>query len=460
MRPIIPATPEQALPLFRRVFGEVPDASRLHKALIYAVFDGDQSPIAAVAVETGAFWHIWLLAVETGRRSHGLGGRVVEFILNLAAEQRVVEVRIKTFQHWQGMQGILRKGNWYLCGAELANRYDGVREIWQHVRLPDPARLLVIGANPKGRGGEWLERARAMPLLFSVQGIVDPSEQVRDFWQEQGLETFNKAEDLKDAERFDAAVIAVPPMQVTKVQLHCIGMGIPYLVEKPIAGSLAELLHLQSRLQEARMGIAIGVQRRAHPTYVALKSALLNAEIKSLFIRITLGRPVDDIPAGHRADSAQCRGGALLDLGYHALDLAHFLLGRPLELITCSLSAGTDLAADLESSARILARCGVTWVRLEVDRHGSGKDESVQVLTADGVWTANRERVRSPDDSTLYQCPGSWEKAELGTLTSLAALSGRNRAGSVDLWEHLSLFETIEKAYSSARILGIEGFKL
>ena len=455
---IVAASPEAVLQLFHTAFGSEPDPGRLDKARIFAILDNDGRPAAAAAVETGDSWHLWLLAADDGHRGKGLGSRLIRHILDLAASEGAGDVRIKTFRKWSGMQAILSEGDWHLCGAEPATRYDGVREIWRHPIVKAPARLLVVGANPQGRGGEWLEQACSLRTLFRIAAVVDPNDSVRAHWESGGVPAFRSLEELANPHCIDAAVIAVPPMHVATIQHECIRLGIPYLVEKPMAASLAELLDLQRRLNEAEMGLAIGVQRRAHPSYVALKSALREQPVADLSIRIALGRPRTDAPSGHRADRSQCRGGALLDLGYHALDLTHFLLGRPLELVSCSLASDMDLATGIESSARILGRCGLTWVRLEVDRNGPGKSEEVRARTSDGVWVADRERVTGPDGSAYYECPGSWEKAEHGTLASLASLAATGRCRGTDLWEHLALFETVEQAYSSARLLGIEGF--
>lgn len=459
---IFAASLEVAMPLFHGAFGEEPDSKRLSQARLFALKTDDGVPVAAVAVETNNndSWHLWLLAVDESYQGLGFGRRLMEHVVSLARCERVGEVRIKTFLRWKNMQSILHEGGWYLCGAELAGRHDGVREIWRYPIVKEPIRLMIAGANPSGRGGEWLDRARTLPALFRITAVADPDVAVRAHWESQGISVFESLDNVPVTDFIDAAVIAVPPMYAATAQSRCIERGLPYLVEKPMAASLSELVQLQRLLQRSRKGMIIGVQRRSHPAYVALKSTLLDEDIQELSIRIALGRPLGDSPAGHRADRGQCRGGALLDLGYHALDLAHFLLGKPFEPVSCSLFAGSDIASGLESAARILGRCGTTWVRFDVDRHGLGKREEVRARTPEGVWIADRERVRGPDGTTFYQCPGSWEKAELGTLASLASIATTGRGWDSDLWEHLSLFETVERAYSSARLLGLEGFSV
>ena len=451
---------EVVAPVFQQAFGDSLDINRLSAAHIVAVLGSNEIPIAAAAIEKngGRSWHCWLLAVDEKHRHQGLGRLLLRHVIDLATTEGAGSVWLKSFKKWKPMQTILQKDGWHLCGAEVAGRHDGVREIWRFPILRNPIDVVVIGANPVGRGAEWIERIRTLPTMFRVQAIIDGNPGCRDHWQRLGFPVFGTLQELPESAQPAAAVIAVPPTAVAGVQKQCIQLGISYLVEKPMAGSLAELADLQAQLQNSNVCVAVGVQRRSHPSYVALKSVLSGHGVTELSVQITLGRPVEDRPAGHRGDRSQCRGGALLDLGYHALDLVHFLLGHPLELVSCSLTTSGDLALAIESAASVLGRCGKTWVRIDVDRHGSAKTELVHARTEEGVWTVDREKVLRPDGSCLYHCSGSWEKAEAGTLASLAGAIATGKSEAMDLWEHLALFELVERAYASAYIHGLEGF--
>ena len=454
-------TADEAASLFTQVFGEVQDLARLSRSQILILRQQDQvvSAAAAVEKEEGGVWYCWLLAVSERCRSKGLGRRLLSEVVNLARENGASIVWLKTYQKRAGMQAILRKEGWFLCGAELAGRFDGVREIWRYPIVRAPMGIIVIGANPEGRGGEWVERIQSMRQIWNLIGIVEQDESHRVHWEQMGIRAFTNLDDPGSTEGVSAAVIAVPPTKVVQVQRECMTRGIAILVEKPLAGSLAELAALQESLMSTPVPLVVGVQRRSHPSYVALRAALNSEHPSELSVRISLGRPSDDRPAGHRANRTLCRGGALLDLGYHALDLVHFLLGKPLEMVSCFLASGGDLAAGIESSANLLGRSGSTWVRVEVDRHGGKKIEEVRARTSEGVWIADREKVRSPDGNVFYQCSGSWEAAESGRLVELAGAVAQGRLLSEDLWEHLAAFELIERAYAISHIQGLEGFE-
>lgn len=454
------AKASEVAPLLRDVFGEEPDMDRLEQADLLVIREANMTPVAAAAMEKGydGSWYCWLLVVSENHRGNGLGSRLLHAVVQRARERGAVSVWLKTFQERVGMQKILRREEWYLCGAELAGRFDGVREIWRLPLISAPMGIIVIGANPTGRGGEWVERIQTMPLMWCLKGIVEPHEPHREHWNNFGIPTFTSVDDPGVMDGVRAVVIAVPPTRVGQLQRECMHRGLAILVEKPLAGSLTELAELQDVLVSNPVPLIVGVQRRSHPSYVALRATLQSHRPSEMSVRISLGRPIGDQPAGHRATRSLCRGGALLDLGYHALDLVHFVLGQPLELVSCFLEDSGDLAAGIESSAKLLGRCGTTWVRIEVDRHGGARREEVRARTADGVWHANREQVLRPDGSVLYECSGSWEAAESGRLVELAEATAMERRQPVDLWDHLKAFELVERAYAMAHIHGLEGF--
>jgi len=453
------ATASETAALLRDALGGEPDLVRLKRADLIVFRGPDLIPVAATAVEKGAdgSWYCWLLAVSGDYRGNGLGTRLLREVVHRAKESGAVSVWLKTYQERTGMQKILRREGWYLCGAELAGRFDKVREIWRLPLISSPMGIIVIGANPGGRGGEWVDRIRTMPLMWSLRGIVEQNELYRKHWENLGIPSFTSIDDPGALEGVGAAVIAVPPTRVGQVQRECMRRDLAILVEKPLAGSLTELAELQDALQSNPIPLIVGVQRRSHPSYVALRAALQLVRPSELSMCLSLGRPLGDLPAGHRANRSLCRGGALLDLGYHALDLVHFVLGQPLELVSCFLENSGDLAAGIESSARLFGRCGTTWVRIEVDRHGGARREEIRARTADGVWLGNREQVLRPDGSTLYECSSSWEAAESGRLVELAEGAARRDPLPVDLWDHLTAFELVERAYAMAHIHGLEG---
>ena len=452
---------EEASELFCSGFQWVPDHLRLSAARRFGIRDENGSLLAAAAVEpaTDGIPYLWLFSVSAGVRRQGLGRSLLRGIVETFGREGNIAIQLKTYGRWEGMRGLLRTDGWSLIGAEPSKRNDLVGEIWKYPLGQDPLGIVVVGANPAGRGGEWVKKIRQLDRIWKLEAVVDLDPAVRGGWQKEGLAAYPATSEVAADRNVRAVVIAVPPGFAVAEQVRCLERGWAVLVEKPFGKSLTELADLQEALLRSPVPFVPGVQRRSHPSYVAMQTSLAGKEVESMSIELTLGRPLRQLTSGHRADVQQCRGGALIDLGYHALDLAQFLLQSPLEMVSCSLSEMGDLrtSSGIESAADLLGRAGKTWVRIHIDRHGGAKTEAVQARTMEGTWSANRERVVDPSGAEVFACPGSWALAESGRLCELAVACRQPSPVTVDLWEHLAAFETIERAYGLAELQGLKG---
>lgn len=449
-------SPETLRDFFLACFQEVPNIDRLAKASSIVFFSPENEPLAAACLEpdqSRKWGYIWLFAVAESARGCGLGARLLEAVVDEGRGLGLRTLSLKTYQKWTTMREMLERKQWVLVRAEASKREDGVGEIWQLPLVDSPLKIVVIGANPEGRGGEWISSIREQRERWQLVSAVDPDSAVREFWQSKGIPSCASWQDVPNPGEIDAAVIAVPPRFSAGIQKELLREDLALLVEKPLASSMRELLELQSCLAETKGNLVPGVQRRSHPAYVALRSVLADKAVARLSVIISLGRSESDRLSGHRSDPRQCRGGALLDLGYHALDLVHFLLGVPLEMISCSLQDRGDLASGSDSAADLLCRAGRTWVRVQVNRQGH-KTEAVFAGTSEGVYRADRGRVTAPDGSVIYECPRAWHSSERSRLSILASARLCGFGAEADLWEHLALFEIIERAYGMSAQLG------
>lgn len=408
---IAQGTLDESIPLFTEVFGPHLDKSRMGNARLMQMREKDTREIVSVAaVEQikNREWYIWLFATREEFRNKGCAKKFLQEIITFARDNGIRSLSLKTYRHWESMKSLLSQSKWYLCGAEPARRFDQVREVWRLPIFEKPLPVIVIGANPKGRGGEWVEKIMRMPDVYKLAAIVDVSAEICRYWREQGVIAYENAEDALAGQRPEAVIIAVPPAPSAGMQRICARQRLPMLVEKPLANSLMDVVDLQRMYSATAVPLVVGVQRRSHPSYVFFRSQLKSVgEPDEISIQISLGRPDGEIPVGHRSDASLCRGGALLDLGYHALDLAHFLLEQPLEMVSCTLEDSGDLPSGVETSARLLGRAGRTWVKIHVDRHGENKNEEVLARMKDGIYRATREGVWNATGELLYHCPNA-----------------------------------------------------
>lgn len=446
-----------ALALLQRVFDEGIDTGRFALAQIWVA--GSAEELAGVAaVELGeSEWYVWLMAVAPERRRHGIGRAILDAITVAARAAGMSALRVKTYQSWSEMLALLRSSGWCFAGAEAGSRGCGVAEWWLLPLRRKDLRIGVIGGGSRGR--EWVSAARRCEWV-EVVGVADVDTAMQAVWRKEGMPVWSETRALLATAQPDAVIVATPPGVLRSVHEACFEAGVGMLLEKPLAPSLADLRWLQEQLAVHPLPLAVGLQRREHPSYVCLRSRIAaasrEAPTSAMDVRMTLGRPVGGPSDGFRSCMSLARGGALLDLGSHALDLVQWLLDAPFELVSCTMSKSGDLvrAGQMESQAAVLGRCGATWVRIFVDRHGGRKDEDVACLLSDGVWMASREAVISPDGNEAFRCNGSWEEAERGCLARLALECSKPPA-PVDLWQHIAAMETIERAYGVANTIGM-----
>lgn len=452
------ATDPRVVAFFAAIFdGATPKMERLRDAWAWGVMDGAE-PVAVAVVETDDFhpggWYLWLFGVSPERRRQGLGTGFLEALEEQARKEGITRLRVRTFARYVGMRALLARAGWWFAAAEPHARQDGVSETWLKPLIAQPFAVALVGANPNGRGGEWAKAVRRMPGLLQLVAVVDTEPAVREYWQEQGLATSASVDALPEL-GIQAAILALPPRLYGSVRSTCLNRGWGLLHEKPLGADLEELAAFQRELQSRPVPLVAGVQRRNHPSYVALKNFLTTDAIRSVAMSLHLARPPDETPAGHRADLNLAGGGCLLDLGYHAIDLIHFLLERPLDPLAVSLSKCSQPTrrGDREDRAALTGRAGGSWIRLDLQSVAPERVEKVEIAGAEHLWTADRMGV-CQDGEQVYQCPRSWADAECGCLAELAGALGRERPEAVDLWDHLAALTVIEHAYSLAPEMG------
>ncbi|MBI4028446.1 MAG: GNAT family N-acetyltransferase [Verrucomicrobia bacterium] len=411
--------------------------------------------VAVVETPADGTWYLWLMAVRPDLERRGIGRALFDAVEAAARRSCARCLRVQTYRRWERMLRIVKARRWMFVGATLGARNDQVKEEWVFPLRPTPLRMVVVGANPEGRGGEWIAAIRRDPGLAELVGVCDADAHRRAAWL--GVDCDGDLAVLLGRVKAEAVILALPHTAYADARRICIEAGVAMLHEKPLACSMTELLKLHDQLIEKPCAMVVGVQRRSHPSYVFLRGQLATAKVRpaTLTIRMRLGRPANECPRDWRVDPSLAGGGALLDLGYHAMDLAQFLLDAPLQVVACNLWTFNAPAreGEIETAARVVARCGPTWVCLDIDRHGGEKVEWVELALEDTLICANRETV-TINGQTAFACDERWEAALQGRLAELVMVRDQPPRPP-DLWDQLGVLQVVEQAYSQARQVGL-----
>ncbi len=129
----------------------------------------------------------------------------------------------------------------------------------------NPLRIAVVGAGQIGQAHIGVIRANPAGRLSA---IVDPAPAAAALARAAAVPLFNTLAELLADARPDAVVLATPnPLHLPQA-LQCLAAGLPVLLEKPIAATVAEAEQLVAAVAAANARLLIG-HHRAHSPIMA-----------------------------------------------------------------------------------------------------------------------------------------------------------------------------------------------
>jgi predicted dehydrogenase len=190
----------------------------------------------------------------------------------------------------------------------------------------DPCRIGVLG------GGQVFERLHLPALRRSADcclvAVAEPSAPRREWLASAvpGAERLADPADLLARDDLDAILVLTPPATHADLAIAALHSGRPVLVEKPLAGSLADAHAVLEAAQNAGRPIQIGFNRRFRRTFRSLKRHVERdgaTDFHYLFRADAgtwrAGRPTENAAAD--------RAHLLQDVASHQLDLLPWLQG-------------------------------------------------------------------------------------------------------------------------------------
>ena len=126
-----------------------------------------------------------------------------------------------------------------------------------------PARIAVLGAGLIGR--KHIEVLRAGRSDFTLAAVADPAPSAAAEARQLGYPLYATLDEMLDRAKPEGVIIAVPNQLHVTAALACIARGIPVIVEKPIADSLAAARELVDAGERANVAVLTGHHRRHNP---------------------------------------------------------------------------------------------------------------------------------------------------------------------------------------------------
>ena len=136
-------------------------------------------------------------------------------------------------------------------------------------------------------------------------------------------------EDLAKDMSIDAAVVATPNALHAPQTIALLRAGTHVLVEKPMAMNVAKCDAMIEASRASGAHLMVAHCWRFNPDVITLRDRIAGGELGDIVKTHGYSTHVGWGPSGWFTEPAHSGGGALVDMGVHAIDTARFLLGDP-----------------------------------------------------------------------------------------------------------------------------------
>lgn len=182
-----------------------------------------------------------------------------------------------------------------------------------------------------------IKESNFIELLGVCDVNIDTAKEVGTFYGVKfadGVDGLLKKLDQKP----DAALIAVPHHEYLPIIEKIARKKINVIKEKPFATSIDEALKIQEVVKKNKISLQVTLQRRYNPIFITFNQLIKRiGKIYSIEARYTMN--IARLDNGWRASKLTAGGGALIDMGYHYIDLINWYFGLP-HCISCKMSLG------------------------------------------------------------------------------------------------------------------------
>jgi predicted dehydrogenase len=193
---------------------------------------------------------------------------------------------------------------------------------------------------------------------------------------------------LTEAGAIQAVIVATPNALHAEQSIAFLGAGKHVLVEKPMAVSVAECDAMIDASHRGGASLMVAHCWRFHPDVIAMRDRIAAGVLGEIVKTRGYGVHADWGPKGWFVDPALAGGGALVDMGVHAIDTARFVLGDPMP-------------------ERVCAAVGTRYGTYSVDDDGIiliGWSNRTNSVVESGWWHPHKEGMEA--DTEVYGTKG------------------------------------------------------
>lgn len=309
-----------------------------------------------------------------------------------------------------------------------------------------------------------------IPALMRVEGLElvglvdrDP-EKAQRVAQKFGIpKSGGRIEVLLDIEDLDAIDICTPNYLHAPMAIAALEAGKHVLCERPLARNGEEAAAMAKAARKADRVLMCAVQHRFRPDAQLLRTFVEKGDLGDVFLAKAgwLRQKTEWDADEWRGAKHQSGGGVVLDLGFHMLDLALWVLGQPkVESVTASVHRSRKGKVEDSATAFFRLETGATMTLELTWGLLMEKDFAyLNLFGAGGAALLNPFRVHKGMHGTLVNVTPALVTAKNQYRQSMEAQvahfadalrSGRKPMGTAD--EILPVMELMDAVYKSAEL--------
>jgi predicted dehydrogenase len=311
-----------------------------------------------------------------------------------------------------------------------------------------PLRIALLGAGWIAERHATAVRETAGAQLVAAASWREPS--LRALAERHSIpHTTLRWEEVASAPDVDAVVIGTPNALHAPQAIACLRAGKHVLVEKPMTTSSAEAARMVAAADASPARLMVAHCWRFHPDVQALRERIAAGRLGEIVKTRGYGAHAGWGPDGWFTDPSLAGGGALADMGVHAIDTARFLLGDPRPERVCAAIGARYAAGRVDDDAILL----IGWSNgtnsiVEAgwwQPHLGGLEADTEVYGTRGyarVWQPPAGMVEDDD-----HCPQSMYTTQMEAFVQ--AIS-EERQPRPDARDGAVVVDVVERAYRSA----------
>lgn len=215
----------------------------------------------------------------------------------------------------------------------------------------------VIGLGKMGR----LHLMNALHVKdINLVAVADESERSRKYAERYRIVTYDDYSRLIETEKLDAVLISLPNFLKKECVFCACEHGLDMFVDKPLSRNLDEAKEIVQKVRKENVRLMVGVNYRYFDSVKRVKSNLEDGKIGDVVIATSelvmngpFSHPLVPTPVPDWwLNKEMSGGGALLDLGYHLVDILNWMFG-PLRVAYSSVGHRFNLPVE-DSSTIVL----------------------------------------------------------------------------------------------------------